>query len=150
MKRFEDSFDDAKDFLGITDYDVYDHYIDDDNLKHLQFCGNEDEVNLYYLWKEFQRNKHKDKLIIVISDGETCGNSETLRKLVKEIEAGGISILGLGIQSRAVSNLYTHYKLFDTKESLDSLPEFLTSTLFRFAKGVAISFSINVFAGDIQ
>ena len=135
MKRFEDSFDDAKDFLGITDYDVYGHYIDDDNLQGLQFCGNEDEVNLYYIWKEFQRNKHKDKLIIVISDGETCGSSDTLRKLVKEIEASGISIMGLGIQSRAVASLYTNYKLFDTKESLDGLPEFLTSTLFKFAKG---------------
>lgn len=135
MKRFEDSFDNAKDFLGITDYDVYSHYIDDDNLQNLQFCGNEDEVNLYYIWKEFQRNKHKDKLIIVISDGETCGSSDTLRKLVKEIEASGISIMGLGIQSRAVASLYTNYKLFDTKESLDGLPEFLTSTLFKFAKG---------------
>lgn len=135
MKRFEDKFEDAKDFLGITDYDLYSKYIDDDNLQSLQFCGNEDEVNLYYLWKEFQRNKHKDKLMIVISDGETCGSSQTLRDLVKEIEKSGISIMGLGIQSRAVSGLYTNYKLFDTKESLDGLPEFLTTTLFRFAKG---------------
>lgn len=135
MKRFEDSFDDAKDYLGMTDYDVYAHYIDDDNLRNLQFQGNADEVNLYYIWKEFQRNKHKDKLIIVISDGETCGSSETLRRLIQKIEASGISIMGLGIQSRAVSHLYTNYKLFDTKESLDGLPEFLTSTLFKFAKG---------------
>lgn len=135
MKTFEDSFDDAKDFLGITDYDIYDHYIDDEALKSMQFQGNEDEVNLYYVWKEFQRNKHKDKLIIVISDGETCGSSETLREVIKKIEASGISIMGLGIQSRAVARLYTNYKLFDTKESLEGLPEFLTTTLFKFAKG---------------
>ena len=135
MKEFDDKFEDSKDFLGITDYDIYGHYIDDDDLRRLQFAGNEDEVNLYYIWKEFLRNKHKDKLLIVISDGETCGSSNTLRNLVKQIEASGISVLGLGIQSRAVENLYTNYKLFDSKESLDSLPEFLTSTLFKFAKG---------------
>lgn len=134
IKTFEDDFDNARKYFGITDSDLVEHYSYDRNVVH-PFWGNRDEVNLYYIWKDLLRNEHKDKLLIVISDGETCGSTDTLRKLVQEIKKSGISIIGLGIQSRAVSRIYPEYKLFDTEQSLSDLPKFLTDTLFRFAKG---------------
>lgn len=131
-KGFDDPYDQAKEFFGITDGDIYAHYLDDNELKYTQFCGNEDEVNLNYVWKQFMRNKHKDKLIIVISDGETCGSSDRLRQLTQDIERSGINIIGLGIQSHAVASLYKHYKLFDTESTLEDLPAFMTTTLLNF------------------
>lgn len=133
MKKFSDSFEKAIPYLGITDDDVIDHYSHDRNIEN--FYGNQDEVNLYFVWKEFLRNKHKDKVIIVISDGETCGDSSALARLVKEIEKSGVGIIGLGIQSRAVERLYPKYKLFDTDKSLAALPDYLTQTLLKLAKG---------------
>lgn len=127
MKAFEEHFGDAKYYFGITDSDICYHYIYDQNIP--VFCGNEDEVNLYYCWKKFLKNPHKDKLMFVISDGETCGSSEDLRNLVAQIKESGIKIIGLGIQSRAVATLYPEHKLFDTEESLEGLPDYLLDTL---------------------
>ena len=135
MKTFEEKFSEAKYYFGITDADVYHKYSYDGDYMPL-FHGNEDEVNLYWVWKDLMKNcKHKDKLIFVISDGETCGSSDDLRNLVKQIKASGVKIIGLGIQSRAVSTLYPEYKLFDTVESLNGLPDFLVDTLNSLIRG---------------
>jgi hypothetical protein len=133
LKKFEDSLDKALPYLGITDSDIVEHYNHDNRINN--FWGNEDEVNLYFVWKEFLRNEHKDKVIIVISDGETCGDTNALRRLVKEIKKSGVGLIGLGIQSDAVSKIYPEYKLFDTEKSLNALPEYLTATLLKLAKG---------------
>ena len=133
MKKFEDSLDKAMPFLGITDSNIIDCYAHDNQIHN--FYGNEDEVNLYFVWKELLRNKHKDKVIIVISDGETCGDNAALRRVVDGIKKSGIAIIGLGIQSRAVSTIYPEYKLFDTEQSLQELPEYLTQELLKLARG---------------
>ena len=127
MKSFDDKFSDAKYYFGITDSDIVNHYTFDNSIP--IFCGNKDEINLYNVWKRFLKNKHKDKLIFVISDGQTCGSSEDLRKLVQEIKQSGVKIIGLGIQSSAVASLYPEYKLFDTEKSLAGLPDYLLETL---------------------
>lgn len=127
MKSFDDKFSDSKYYFGITDSNIYEHYTFDNSFR--LFCGNEDEINLYNVWKKFLKNKHKDKLIFVISDGETCGSSADLRNLVNEIKESGVKIIGLGIQSRAVASLYPEYKLFDTTNSLAGLPDYLLETL---------------------
>ena len=67
--------------------------------------------------------------MFVISDGETCGSSDDLRKLIQSVKESGIKIIGLGIQSRAVASLYPEHKLFDTEESLECLPDYLLETL---------------------
>ena len=133
MKDFKDSFDQALPYLGITDQDICRTYKCDERIP--TFAGNKDEVNLYYVYQEFKRNKHKDKVIIVISDGETCGSSQQLRDLISLIEKDGIHVIGLGIQSRAVSTIYKEHYLFDTQESLDKLPTFLTELFLKLAKG---------------
>jgi hypothetical protein len=127
MKSFEDKFADSKYYFGITDSDICYHYTFDSDIP--VFCSNEDEVNLYNVWKRFLKNKHKDKLIFVISDGQTCGSSSDLRGLIQEIKQSGVKIIGLGIQSKAVASLYPEYKLFDTESSLQGLPDYLLETL---------------------
>ena len=71
----------------------------------------------------------------MISDGETCGDNAALRRVVDGIKKSGIAIIGLGIQSRAVSTIYPEYKLFDTEQSLQELPEYLTQELLKLARG---------------
>lgn len=127
MKSFDDKFADSKYYFGITDSDMCYHYTYDNSIP--LFDGNEDEVNLYNVWKRFLKNKHKDKLMFVISDGQTCGSSADLKNLIKEIKDSGVKIIGLGIQSRAVETLYPEHKLFDTEESLNGLPDYLLDTL---------------------
>lgn len=127
MKSFEDKFADSKYYFGITDSNIYTHYTHDGDFN--LFWGNEDEINLYNVWKKFLKNKHKDKLIFVISDGETCGSSSDLRQLIQDIKESGVKIIGLGIQSSAVASLYPEYKLFDTTSSLNGLPDYLLDTL---------------------
>ena len=97
------------------------------------FCSNEDESNIYHVWQNLLKNPHDKKVLIVISDGETCGSTSGLRKLISQIEESGISVIGLGIQSTAVANAYSRYKLFDTVDSLNALPDFLVDTLFEIA-----------------
>ena len=93
------------------------------------FHGNVDEVNLEALWRNMRTRKEKDKLIIVVSDGQTCGSSTNLRNVISKIEKDNISVLGLGIQSKYVADIYPSYKLFDSAEDLEELPGFLISYL---------------------
>ena len=132
MKAFNESFDSAKQFFGIADSDILNSY-NYDRRRLPMFCSNEDESNIYHVWQGLLKNPHDKKVLIVISDGETCGSTSGLKKLISQIEESGISVIGLGIQSTAVANAYSRYKLFDTVDSLNALPDFLVDTLFEIA-----------------
>ncbi len=133
LKGFDDSFNDMKQYFGYTDDSLMHCYnFDKEYIPH--FYGNVDEVNIYFLAKQLEKVKHRDKLLIVISDGETCGATYKLKNLVDSLCKKGINVLGLGIQSKAVTRAYSEYELFDTKESLERLPEYLTKVLLKYAK----------------
>ena len=133
LKTFNQKLDQALPYFGIMHSDLYRNYTY--NSMYHPFYGNVDEVTLYYVWKDYAKEKGKDKLLIVISDGCTCGSSESLKKIVKDIFASGISVIGLGIQDYTVSYIYPEYKLFMSRDDLNSLPEYLASILHRFLKG---------------
>lgn len=99
------------------------------------YSGNIDECSLNYVWRHFRTQKPKDKIIIIMSDGETCGSEKVLRKLAKQIEADNITVLGLGIKSHNVTSLYANSKTFDSIEDLQALPKFIndyiTSKIFK-------------------
>lgn len=132
LKTFDEKLKTALPYLGIIHSDLWHNY---EYTEVPVFCNNIDEVNLYYVGKKLERERHKDKLLIVISDGETCGSTEALRKVIANISRAHIGVIGLGIQSTAVANAYPVYKLFDTKESLEALPDFLANVLYNFSKG---------------
>lgn len=133
LKTFKQSLQDALPYLGIIHTDLYRNYTYNDFIR--PFWGNVDEVNLYYVWKEYLKEKNKDKLLIVISDGCTCGSHDSLKKVINEIQKSGISVIGLGIQDNTVSYAYPEYKVFNTYAELASLPEYLANILHRFVKG---------------
>lgn len=93
------------------------------------FCGNVDEVNLEGLWRNMRTRTEEDKIIIVVSDGQTCGSRANLKRVIQKIEKDKISVLGLGIQSSCVADIYKDHKLFESSEDLEELPSFLTTYL---------------------
>lgn len=124
LKSFKDDYNKVKTALALIPCNV-------DLSDYSMFCSNVDEVNLNFVWKNFRKRPEKDKILIVISDGYTCGSEEHLRKVVSDIEKDGIQVLGLGIKSDAVANIYKQHKLFNTENELQELPAFLNNYLLR-------------------
>ena len=101
------------------------------------FAGNIDEVNVQYVCNRLLTQPQKDKYLIVISDGATCGADYELRKLVKSYEAQGIITLGIGIYDRNVESIYDNHVVIKTTEDLEKLYAFLNKYLVKriFKKG---------------
>lgn len=93
------------------------------------WCGNYDEINLRYVADELALRPEKDKVIVVISDGATCGDFNTLKKVAENIEADGITILGIGIYDDNVSRIYKNNTILRTSEDLEGLSQFLNKYL---------------------
>lgn len=93
------------------------------------FSSNIDEVNLRYVRDVLNKQPQKDKMCIVISDGATCGDWRTLRKVAENMEKSGILVLGVGIYDNNVEKIYNnHIVLRDTKD-LEQLGSFLNKYL---------------------
>lgn len=118
MKSFSDRFSKSKNNILFMDYDR------DTSIPRYHY--NVDETNLYFGYKTFlhQRNE-TDKLIIVISDGETCGSGTTLKKVIQEATDNGIEVYGIGIKSYAVEHIYKNYMLIDSDDDLNNFPKTL-------------------------
>lgn len=130
-KKFEDNFDETKPYFAINDSRLKRYVSSEKDIP--LFRGNSEEVNLYYIWQEFRKVKHDSKLLIVMCDGETTGSESTLRTVIDSIEKDGIGVIGVGIQCRAVRELYPKSKLFSTTQEIkENLPQFLIDTLTEY------------------
>lgn len=134
MKRFQDTWDMCKPFMGITSYAVNSTYSKKSSRELPTFAGNTDEINVFNVWKEFKSQKYADKLLIVISDGATCGSVSNLTSVIKAIEDSGIYVIGIGAESSAVSRSYTNYKVFNSSSELSQLPSYFGDILLEFSK----------------
>lgn len=131
IKRFKDTFENSKKYFGITSYECHVHY--DTPLD--TFSGNTDEVNLYNVWQEFRKQPWRDKVMIVISDGYTCGSTADLRHVVEAMEADGIYVLAVGVCTDAVKQCYNNYKMFGSTTELEQFPAWLGGVLTNLIKG---------------
>ena len=93
------------------------------------WCGNIDEINLQYVSQKLIDRKEKDKVIIVISDGATCGSWKDLKQTAENIENRGVTILGVGIFDDNVKDIYKNHKILKTQEDLEELGSFLNKYL---------------------
>lgn len=93
------------------------------------FSGNVDEVNLKYCRDVLKKQKQKDKICIVISDGATCGSWKDLKKIAHSMEQQGITVLGIGIYDDNVKDIYTNHIIIKNEGDLNKLPTFLTNYL---------------------
>ncbi len=132
-KDWEDSFEKSKPYFAINDSHLVRRLKSDRDIP--TFSGNWEEVNLYYIWQELKKVKHKTKMLIVMCDGETCGSKEDLKEIVRKMEAeDGIIVLGIGIQCDTVATIYPHHKLFGSEEELkNELADYLVETISKYA-----------------
>ncbi len=133
-KSFEDKFEDSKPYFGVIDSVMCNKLTSDNPIAASSFCSNIDEVNIYRIWKKLQRVEHEHKLMIVMSDGMTCGSATQLRELINEIEDSGIPVIGIGILDNNVAKIYKNHKIFANIEELQAgLADFLISVLSQYA-----------------
>ena len=95
------------------------------------WCGNVDEANVRYVASELSSQPQKDKVLIIISDGATCGSKEDLRKVSESIEASGITVLGIGIYDHNVEDIYSKHLIISRSEDLEKLGTFLNKYLVK-------------------
>ena len=131
-KDFEDEFAATKPYFGINSTSTIGYL---SSIKKIPtFAGNSEEINLYYIWKRFQKVKHKTKILMVLCDGATTGSRDSLKRIIKQIEDDGIIVIGIGIMCSEVASLYPRHKLFNSAEELDrDLPQYLIDTLSEYA-----------------
>lgn len=131
-KDFEDEFEKAKPYFGINSSSTVDRLRSDKYIP--TFAGNSEEINLFYIWKRFQRVNHKTKILMVLCDGATTGSRDSLKRIIRQIEDDGIIVIGLGIMCSEVANIYPRHKLFNSMEELErELPQYLVDTLSEYA-----------------
>ena len=71
--------------------------------------SNCDAGALYYMQKELNRVRNKDKICIIFSDGEPTHCSDTeLKDQVSKMEQKGIRVIGIGINFNAIKQYYPH------------------------------------------
>jgi hypothetical protein len=133
LKDFKDSFEKFKYYLGASDYSILSTY-KYDSSNFITFKGNTDEINLFHVHQEFKRTSYKDKVLIIISDGATCGSTENLRNLAKEVEKD-MFVIGIGAISKAPEYIYKYSKIFNTFDELSGLADFIGDMLFKLSKG---------------
>jgi hypothetical protein len=122
MKDYDESYDRVK-----TNMTLFTQQFDVDKL--CTWAGNIDEINLRYVADELQLRKEKDKVLIVISDGATCGDWKTLKHVAESIEQKGTTILGVGIFDRNVEDIYSKHTVIREQEDLEKLGVFLNKYL---------------------
>ena len=77
------------------------------------------------------QRKERRHVLIVLTDGESDDSTAT-KAAVKAVEACGVTVLGIGIQSKAVAKEFTHHASID---QADELPGLMISTLTKVLLG---------------
>ena len=70
--------------------------------------NNWDEEHLLFAYQRIQARPERKKIIIVLSDGQPNGDANHLIQTVDRIESLGIEIIGIGIGSEFVKDIYRH------------------------------------------
>ncbi|MBR2493747.1 MAG: VWA domain-containing protein [Paludibacteraceae bacterium] len=127
-----------KDYKDIYDKVKYNLTLFTNNI-HCAECatymGNIDEVNIRYLRDQLSHQPHSDKIMIVISDGATCGDWKELKRVADDMERRGIRVLGIGIYDNNVEKIYKNHIILREQKDLEALPAFLNQYLIKMYNG---------------
>lgn len=93
------------------------------------WSGNIDEINLQYVSYDLLQRKEVDKVLLVISDGATCGSWKTLKQVASNIEKQNVTVLGIGIFDNNVENIYSKHIVLREQKDLEGLGAFLNKYL---------------------
>jgi hypothetical protein len=131
IKDFNESLNNTKQYIGILSTALNSGY---STGRIGTFQGNVDEVNLHFVGTRFLKTKYQQKVMLVISDGATCGSTSDLKELAETLHSQGLFMIGIGVCDDTVSHIYHNYKIFKETKDLVELPTFLSSMLLSFAK----------------
>ena len=128
FKEYNTPYNEVKNMLAL--------YKDGDRISGIPYWnGNIDEVNIGAIVSKLLERPEKNKILIVYSDGETCGNEDTLRKLIKGYESQGVYTFGVGVRDEAVAKIYEHHIILETREDLmkvlEEINKFITSVVIK-------------------
>lgn len=130
IKNFKETLEKTKLYFGINSSSLVHKF---DNLTKVPvFYGNSEEINLYYIGNRLEKVKHDKKIMFVFCDGCTTGSRDTLRKVIKNMEAKGIIVIGVGICDTGVQGVYSLYKVFNNTKELEQLGPYLIDTISRY------------------
>lgn len=123
IKSFDDDAESHKVYVPMNDYS----YVREYNFpaQYKTFYGNYDEVNFAFCAERLLARSNKDKVMIVLSDGETCGSIEVLREEVRKLEDEGVLVLGIGMCCSTVTTIYKNNVVFSSSSDLEGLSDFL-------------------------
>ncbi len=81
-------------------------------------AANVDEFNLIHAAERMARLGAQVRVLMVLADGMTRGSLEALAKSVAAIEAGGTTVIGIGIGDHTVDEAYRRHEVVSQPEDL--------------------------------
>jgi len=81
-------------------------------------AANVDEMNLIYAADRMGRLGANVRILMVLADGMTRGSVDALTKSVQEVEAGGTTVIGIGIGDHTMDVAYRRHELVNEPDQL--------------------------------
>lgn len=143
IKEFRDSFRTCKPYLGLACYDLDGDYtciVPSNSSYHdgarLLWSCNYDEVCVSFVATALEARQESYKVLVVLSDGGTCGSQDDLISAVKNISTNAnIGMVGIGIGTDLPKKIYPDCKIYRDIKELQDLPVFLGEKLLKIMKG---------------
>ena len=137
QKEEKDKLEDVKTYLGVNDARLVHRIPGYSECEIPFFGGNSEEWNLHYLYENrIKKSPHKNKILVVLCDGATCGNPRDLKSVIKHMEDEGVIVIGIGV----CADLTAYYKncktFMDTRELQEGLAEFLVGIIEKYIANV--------------
>ncbi len=81
-------------------------------------AANVDEFNVIHAAERMGRLGADVRLLMVLADGMTRGSMDSLAKSVSSVEAGGTTVIGIGIGDHTVDDAYQRHEVVEEPEQL--------------------------------
>jgi cobalamin biosynthesis protein CobT len=83
-------------------------------------AANVDELNVAHAVERLGARNAQVRMLVVLADGMTRGSVETLAATVDGAEAGGVTVLGIGIGDDTVTAAYSRNEIVQRPDTLTS------------------------------
>jgi hypothetical protein len=81
-------------------------------------AANVDEFNVIHAAERMGRLGADVRLLMVLADGMTRGSMDALAKSVSSVEAGGTTVIGIGIGDHTVDDAYQRHEVVEEPDQL--------------------------------
>ena len=81
-------------------------------------AANVDEFNVSYAAQRLAARKASTRMLVVLADGMTRGSVSALTQSISAVEAGGTTVLGIGIGDHTVETAYNYHRVVAKPDAL--------------------------------